>query len=99
MLETLPSNAGWDCFKTLIMQEILKTQKWTSGRILCIFGSHTLVCKKQTSVSHSSTESEIISPEAGLRMDGIPALDLGDLVTEVFHSVPNRTGGPKRDTR
>ena len=38
----------------------------TSGGTLCIFGSHTFVpiswrCKKQTSVSHSSTESEIIS--------------------------------------
>ena len=29
------------------------------------------MCKKQTSVSHSSTESEIISLDAGLRLDGI----------------------------
>ena len=48
--------------------------KSTSGRILCIFGSRTFapiswMCKKQTSVSHSSTESEIISLDAGLRMD------------------------------
>ena len=54
--------------------------KSTSGGALCIFGSHTFVpiswmCKKQTSVSHSSTESEIISLDAGLRLDGIPALD------------------------
>ena len=48
------------------------------------------MCKKQTSVSHSSTEAEIISLDAGLRMDGIPALDLWDLVTEVFHSSPNQ---------
>ena len=46
---------------------------------MCIFGSHTLVptswmCKKQTSVSHSSPEAEAISLDAGLRMDGIPAL-------------------------
>ena len=34
------------------------------------------LCKKQTSVSHSSTESEIISLDAGLRMDGLLALDL-----------------------
>ena len=32
------------------------------------------MCKKQTSVSHSSTEAEIIWLDAGLRMDGIPAL-------------------------
>ena len=55
---------------------------------LCVFGSHTFVptswmCKKQTSVSHSSTESELISLVAGLRMDGLPALDLGEIVIEV----------------
>ena len=52
----------------------------TSGGILCIFGSRTFVpigwmCKKQESVSHSSTEPEIISLDAGLRMDGLLALD------------------------
>ena len=35
------------------------------------------MCKNQTSVSHSSTESDIISLDAGLRMDGLPALDHG----------------------
>ena len=42
------------------------------------------MCKKQTSVSHFSTEAEVISLDPGLRMDGIPALDLWDLVIEVF---------------
>ena len=50
--------------------------KSTSGGTLCVFGSHTFVpiswmCKKQTAVSHSSSESEIISLDAGLRLDGI----------------------------
>ena len=31
-------------------------------------------------MSHSSTESEIISLDAGLRLDGISALDLWDLI-------------------
>ena len=53
------------------------------------FGTHTVVpiswmCKKQTSVSHSSQESEIISLDAGLRLDGIPALDLWDLIVSVL---------------
>ena len=74
----------------------LEDSKSTSGEILCMFGSRTFVpiswmCKKQTSVSHSSTEAEVISFDAGLRMDGIPALDLWDSVTEVFHSSPNQT--------
>ena len=57
------------------------------------------MCKKQTSVSHTSAEAEIISLDAGSRMDGIPALTLWDLVIDVFHSEPNRTDGPKREPR
>ena len=53
------------------------------------------MCKKQTSVSHSSTEAEVISLDAALRMNGIPALDLWDLVTEVLHSSPNQTNKTK----
>ena len=55
------------------------------------------MCKKQTSVSHSSTESEIISLDAGLRLDGIPALDLWDLIVLVLGNrihTPDRTGQP-----
>ena len=82
----------------------LEDSKSTSRRIVCIFGSHTLMpiswmCKKQTSFSHSSTEAEIISLDAGSRMTGIPALTLWDLVIEVFRSVPNRIDGPKREPR
>ena len=52
----------------------LEDSKSTSGGTLCIFGSHTFVpiswmCKKQTSVSHSST----------------PALGLWDLIVAVLH--------------
>ena len=69
--------------------------KSTSGGILSIFGSHTFepkswMCKKQTSLSHSSTEADIISLGAGLRMDGIPALDLWIMDIEVFHSSQNQ---------
>ena len=67
----------------------LEDSKSTSGGTLCVFRSHTFVpiswmCKKQTSVSHSSTESEIISLHAGLWLDGIPALDLWDLIVSVL---------------
>ena len=67
----------------------LEDSKSTSGGTLCVFGSRTFVpiswmCKKQTSGSHSSTESEIISLSAGLRLDGIPALDLWDLIVAVL---------------
>ena len=61
----------------------LEDSKSTSGRTLCVFGSHTFVpiswmCKKQTAVSHSSTESEIISLDTGLRLNGLLALELWD---------------------
>ena len=69
----------------------LEDSKSASGGTLCVLGSHTFVpiswiSKKQTSVSHSSTESEIISLDAGLRLDGIPALDLWDLIVLVLGS-------------
>ena len=44
------------------------------------------MCKKQTAVSHSSTESEIISLDSGLRLDGIPALELWDLISGIMGS-------------
>ena len=85
MSEILLSNADWDCFRTLDFAGDLEDSKSTSGGTLCVFGSHTFVpiswkCKKQTSVSHSSTESEIISLDTGLRLDGLPALELWDLI-------------------
>ena len=55
------------------------------------------MCKKQTSVSHSSTESEIISLDTGLRLDGLPALELWDLIVSVFGNishVSDRAGQP-----
>ena len=55
--------------------------------------------KKNTSVSHGSTEAEIISLDAGLRMDGIPALDLWDLDIKVFHSSPNQSKKTKDQVR
>ena len=43
------------------------------------------------------TEVKIFSLDAVLRMDGIPALDLWDLVIEIFHSVPNKIEQPKEE--
>ena len=76
----------------------LEDSKSTSGGTLCIFGSHTFVpiswmCKKQTAVSHSSTESEIISLDTGLRLDGLPALELWDLIVSVLGHVSRASDG------
>ena len=79
----------------------LEDSKSTSAATLCIFLSHTFVpiswmCKKQTSVSHNSTESEIISLDAGLRLDGIPARDLWDLIVAV-HGNTNQSNKARGD--
>ena len=79
----------------------LEDSKSTSGGTLCLFGSHTFVpiswmCKKQTSVSHSSTESEIISLDTGLRLDGLPALELWDLIISVLGNVSHVSDNPGR---
>ena len=90
MWETLPNNADCDCFKTPTLQDIVRIQNlhqveyFAFSDAIRLFQS-SLMCKKQTSVSHSSTESEIISLDAGLRLDGIPALDLWDLIVAVLH--------------
>ena len=60
------------------------------------------MCKKQTSVSHTSTESEIISLDTGLRLDGLPALEIWDLIVSVFGSISlisDRTGRPVNDVK
>ena len=89
MCVILQNNAGWDCFKTPILREILRTQNLLQVEhcafleVINLF-QKVWMCRKQTSVSHSSTESEIISLDAGLRLDGIPALDLWDLIVLVL---------------
>ena len=80
----------------------LEDSKSTSGGTLCVFGIHSFVpiswmCKKQTSVSHSSTESEIISLDAGLRLDGKPALDFWDLIVAVLHGNTYQIDQERRD--
>ena len=67
----------------------LEDSKSTSGGTLCTFARHTIVpiscmCKKRTAGSHSSTESESISFNTGLRLGGLPALELWDLTVSVL---------------
>ena len=66
----------------------LEDSKSTSAGTLCVFGSHTFVPRsQQTAVFHSSTESEIISLDTGLRLDGLLALELWDLLVSVLGNV------------
>ena len=67
----------------------LEDSKSTNGAYLCIVGPRTFVpitwvCKRQTAVSHSSTEAEVISLDAALRMEGLPAMMLWECILDVF---------------
>ena len=57
------------------------SSKSTSGMFLCISGPNSLApltaqSKRQSAVSHSTPEAEIVSADAGVRTAGLPALDL-----------------------
>ena len=72
-------------FQDALFAGDLRDSKSTSGGLLCVLGSHTFVpiswmCQRQTAVSHSSAEYAIISLDAGLRMDGLPTLQLEECV-------------------
>ena len=51
---------------------------------------------QETNFSFSSTETEIISLDDGLRLDGIPALDLWDLIVSVSGNMTQTTERPGR---
>ena len=101
----LPNNADWDCFKILTLREILKIQNplleehYAFLEVIHL-SPMSWMCKKQTAVSHSSTESEIISLDTGLRLDGLPALELWDLIVSLLGNVScisDRSGKPECD--
>ena len=50
------------------------------------FREPKILCKKQTAVSHNSSECDVISLDAGWRMDGVTALDRWNLVIDVLHT-------------
>ena len=87
--------ADWVYSKTQILLVTLKIRNQLQGKFKYLWKSNILLSiswmckKKQTSAYHRSTELEIISLDAGLRMDGILALDLWDVVIEVLHSSNN----------
>ena len=63
----------------------LEDSKSTSGGTLCTLGIHTFV--PISSMCDSSTESEMIFLDIGLRLDELPALELWDLIVSVLGNV------------
>ena len=92
--ETQHNNADQDCFKTLV-QETLKTRSQQQEE-LCAFLEAIRVfqsvgCARNKLQFRTVQQNPKSSLDAGLRMDGISALDLWDLVIEAFHSSTNQT--------
>ena len=104
MWETLQNNSDWDCFKTPTLQEILVTRNLLQVDS-CAFSEVTRSCQlfgcaRNRLQFHTALQKlKIISLDAGLRMDGIPALDLWDLVFDVFHSSPSQLNNTKDQVR
>ena len=84
MTETRHSIADWVYSKTQTLLATLKARNQPQGESCVFFARRTWMCKKQTSVSHISTESEVNSLDAGLRMDGLRALDLWDVFLKCY---------------
>ena len=85
----LQNNAGWDCFKTPIFQETLRTQNplleehYVFLEVIRLFQSVGCVRHKLPfRTVQQNLKSSLL--DAGLRLDGIPALDLWDLIVFVL---------------
>ena len=79
MWAILQSNADWDCFKTPILREILRTRNLPQVKLCAYLEvtrlSYQVGCVRNKLQFRSPRESEIISLDAGLRLDVIPTLD------------------------
>ena len=85
-----------------------RTSKSTTGALIALVGKNTFapisaLCKGQTVVSHSSTESEIVALDTVLRLEGVPILwfleqampYIGPLLPEVAKHAGGKKGRPK----
>ena len=61
------------------------------------------LCNRQGAASHSTAEAKVISMDACVRMQGLPALFLWDLAIDLFdHQDPGKilqVGGPSQTER
>ena len=103
----LPNNADWDCFKILTLQEILKIQNllrvehYAFLEVIHLFQSVGCARNKLLFLT-VPTESEIITLDTGLRLDGLPTLELWDLIVSVLGNVSrvsDRSGKPECDVK
>ena len=84
-------------FSDASFADCTSTSKSTTGIFAALVGPNTFfplnaVCKKQTVVSHSSTESEIVALDSSLRLEGLPLLSFWEAVTRVTRTCRDKSG-------
>ena len=103
MWETLQSNADWDCFKTPILQEILRIQNLHQvehcafSEAIRLFQSVGCLRNKLQFRTVQQNQKSFPWMQAGLRLDGMPALDLWDLIVEVLHGNTYQSNQERED--
>ena len=65
------------------------SSKSTTGGMLALIGPNTfspldVMCKKQTGISHSTNEAQVIALDITVRSIAIPAIDFGDAVLHIY---------------
>ena len=103
MWETLHNNAGWDCFKTLTLPEILKTQNRPQREFWAYLEVTRLFTQDACARNKPQCHTVLQKLKSFLLMQvcawGTPALDLWDLVIEVLHSSSNQTKKSKNNVQ
>jgi hypothetical protein len=84
-----PADCGLFLYCDASFAADLPHSKSTSGAFLALVGPNTFcpiswMVKRQGCVTHSSSEAEIASLDASVRMMGIPCLQLWDVIVEMF---------------
>ena len=94
----LPNNADWDCFKTLTSQEILNIQNplleehCAFLEVIHLF--QKVGCARNKLLFLTVQQNlKIISLDTGLRLVGLPALELWDLIVSVLGNVSRVSDG------
>ena len=82
-----PENINLTLYSDADFAGCIETAKSTSGVFIALTGPNTFfplnaISKKQSCVSHSTPEAEIVAAHLAIRAQGLPALQLWDMVLE-----------------
>ena len=106
MLGTKPVTAGHVCSKTPILLELLKDSTSTTDGLRCMVGEPHICThfhghvRNRRQCRTTAQKAEVMSLDTGLRMEGLLALTLWDIVIDVSEPPASRArGGATRQLR